>query len=93
MTPQQHIAHLEHLVSLSFGVPTEEITQWDNLCKQTKEHIAKGAGVDTDLIHDYSWQGMDNKVREKLSLSAARLFMKGSARLQQIGRFLNATNA
>jgi len=90
MNPAQHIEHLKSMVELSFGIPTDQITHWDSLDRQTKEQIAKGARVDTDLIHDYSWVGMDNKVREKLTASAARLFQRGTDRLQKIGRFVGS---
>jgi hypothetical protein len=93
MNTEQHIAHLKNLVSMTFGIPTDQITHWDALDRLTKEKIAACARVDTNLIHDYSWVAMDSKVREKLSQAAARLFNRGTESLQKIGRFVNSANA
>lgn len=75
---------------MSFGIPTDQVTHWDSLERETKEQIARNASIDCGLIHDYAWVAMDNKVREKLAESAARLFQRGTHRLQKIGRFVNA---
>jgi hypothetical protein len=90
VTPQQHIEHLKSLVSLSFGIPTDQLTHWDSLDVATKQQIAKNASVDAEAVLDYAWVAMDNRVREKLTESAARLFRRGTDRLQKIGRFVEA---
>ena len=92
MSPAEHIAHLQSLVSLSFGIPTDQVTHWDALDTETKQQIAKNASVDINAVLDYAWVGMDNKIREKLTQSAGRLFRRGTDRLQKIGRFVEACN-
>lgn len=92
MNQAQHIEHLKSMVSLSFGIPTDQVTHWDSLENETKRQIAKNAGVMVELVCDYAWVAMDDKVREKLASSAARLFQRGTNKLQKIGRFVNACN-
>lgn len=90
MNPQQHVEHLKSMLSLSFGIPTDQITHWDSLDGETKRQIARNAGIVVEVVCDYAWAAMDDEVREKLSSSAARLFHRGTRRLQKIGRFVNS---
>ena len=90
---QQIFNNIKESLNFSFGIPTEQITNWDALDAQTKEKIAACARISPQLIHDYSFTAMDGKVREKLLQAAARLYSRDSGRIEKIGHFSRSANA
>jgi hypothetical protein len=90
VTPQQHIEHLKSMVALQFGIPSDQIANWDAMSDKDKQKIAKTARICEVAILNYAWAGMDNKVREKLAEAGRRVFSRESGRLLTMGRFVEA---